>query len=149
MTAIAALQFASVPLPSDIACYNFSSTDIPSGVAVMIDGTNVMGTAGDGPGVANVSGTPYAIGVTMEIIKAAGTSGSPTAGPGRVRTQGIAPMTANGSITAGGVVDASTTSLKIGFAVAHVTGHPQLGVAMSTAVDAEPVLVLIQPANNA
>ncbi len=149
MTAIAAFQFANVPLPSDLAVYNFSSSDIASNLAVMIDATNVVGTAGDAPGIAVVSGTPYAVGVTMEIIKAAGTSGVPTATSGRIRTQGLVWMTANGTITAGGVVDASTTSLKVGWAVAHVTAHPQLGVAWSTAADGEPVLVLLQPSNNA
>lgn len=140
-----ALQFqlAKTPLPSDLPFFNYSGTDIPADVAVSIDTVNVLGNAGvSGIGIVPVAATGnVTIGVTQTVIKA-GSSGP-------VRTCGIAVTTADGAITAGTVVDASAAASKVGFAKAHTAAKAQLGIALSTAADLDPVLVLVCPALNA
>ncbi len=133
-------QFAQTPLASDLAVYNYTGSDIASGIAVSVDTTNVLGNAGvNGIGVIVPAASGNAvIGVTQETIKAGSY--------GRLRPLGVAATTANGAITAGQPVDATVTT---GFAKAHVAGKAQLGIALSTAADGDPVLVLVVPAFNA
>jgi hypothetical protein len=137
-----ALQFqlAQTPSLSDLPFYNYSGADIPSGISVSIDTVNLLGNAGV-PGIGIVlpaaSGNPV-VGVTQEIIKAGSY--------GRVRTGGLAQTTASGAITAGTFVDAEITT---GFAKVHVAAKAQIGMAMTTAANGDPVLVLVAPALNA
>lgn len=135
-------QLTSLP-GLDIPVFNYSgSTTIAAGTAVSVDSTNVISTSGvnEGIGVIPIAAVGNAvIGVAMESI-----------GPGaygRVRVAGQVQMTADGAITAGGVVDGSNTSGKT--AKAHAAGKFQVGVALSTAADGEQVLVLLCLANNA
>ena len=65
---------------------------------------------------------------------------------------GTVSGTANGTITAGGYVQVSDTALKLGYAVARgalgVTVE-QLGQAISSAADGQPVLVFLSKAATA
>lgn len=133
-------QFANTPNQSDLPFYNYSGADIPAGISVSIDATNTIGTNPNyGIGIILPAASGNAVvGVTMEVIKAASY--------GRVRCGGIAQTTANGAITAGTFVDATITT---GFAKVHVAAKAQLGLALSTAADGDPVLVLVVPALNA
>jgi hypothetical protein len=138
-------QLAKTPLPSDLPFYNYGGTDIPADTAVMLDTTNIMGTAGDGVGVAlptAAAAIPLGVGVTQETIKAGGSAG-------RVRTQGIAQVTALCVINAGQVVQMSTTAGHLGQVEAKGAGNPQLGIALTSAQDGDSLLVLLQFANNA
>lgn len=140
-------QIAKTPLASDEAAFNYSGTDIPSDTVVIQDATNAIG---DGthyaPGVSlpATGGNPgIAIGITQEVIKAN------AAFPGRIRTTGLAWTTAHGAITAGQWVEASPTAGHAGQVRAHTAGQPTVGQAVSTAADADPVLVRIVQSPNA
>lgn len=131
-------QVATTPLPSDVPVMNYGVTAIPANVAVTVDATNQMGTGtngGMGVAVIAADGDPTC-GVTVVAI--------PAGGQGYIRTQGDIVLTANGSITAGTYVDASGTTNKVGFAVAHGAGKAHLGIARNSCVDGEQVSVQIQ-----
>ena len=140
-------QLANTPSGEDYAFKNYTGSDIPANVAVSVDTTaaNVISPTNlvDAIGVIPVaaSGNPV-VGVTMEII--------PAGRVGRVRCGGVAPMFADGAITAGTFVDASAAATKVGYAKVHVAAASTLGMALSTATaDGDPVLVLIAQGRNA
>lgn len=116
---------------------NYSASDIPAGTAVLQDGTYddgiVVPTAG--------GGVAKTIGVTVENI--------PAGGRGRVATYGIAPATAHGAVDAGTAVQVSDTALHLGQVKTCGAATTQLGVAVNTAADGEPVRVRIFVAKNA
>jgi hypothetical protein len=141
-----ALQFqlSNAPSESDFAFFNYSGSDIPAFVSVQADAVNVVGTnPNEGIGIVPVAVTGnVVIGVTMEVIKAGSY--------GRVRCFGpIAQTFADGVVTANGIVDGSATASRIGFAKAHAAGKNQLGIALSTAADQDPVLVMLVGGFNA
>lgn len=135
----------------DLPCANYGTTDIDAGLIVLIDTTtahllgpnNCMGvvlpTASGG-----VAGT---FGITVDRLPAADSNGKVKAG--RVRVLGAYPVIANGSITAGGYVQASDTTGKLGYAKACGSATEQIGQAMNTVSDGEICLVLICKAKNA
>ncbi len=135
-------QLASLP-GLDIPVYNYSgSTTIAAGTAVSVDSTNVLGTSGvnEGVGVIPIAAVGnVSIGVAVDAI--------PPLSYGRIRVSGQVAMTADGAITAGAVVDGSNTANKT--AKSHTATKAQIGIALSTAADGEPVLVLLSLANNA
>lgn len=141
-----ALQFqlASTPCATDFPFYNYSGTDIPAGVSVQADAVNILGAAGvPGIGVVPVGATGNVIvGVTMEVIKAGSY--------GRVRCFGpIVQTFSDGVCTANGIVDGSATASRIGFAKAHAAGKFQMGIALNTTIDQDPVLVMLVGGFNA
>lgn len=141
-----ALQFqlSNTPGATDYPFFNYGVTDIPAFVSVQADATNVIGTnPNEGIGIVVVGATGnVVIGVTMEIVKAGSY--------GRVRCFGpIAQTFADGAISANGIVDGSATASRIGFAKAHAAGKNQLGIALSTAIDQDPVLVMLVGGFNA
>jgi len=133
-------QVASTPSYGDFAVKNYSTTvTIPSNVFVVCDTTNVLGavSSADGIGVMLPSGdgTQVGIGITMESIAPGAT--------GRIRSLGTAVTTADGAITAGGFVQATNDSNKVGFAKALAANATASGVALNTAADGDPCLVLL------
>lgn len=135
-------QFSSAPMAGDIGVKNAGLTDIPAGVCVHIDGGNLIPTVDS---ICAVRPTTSAtvlmpLGITLEIIKANGT--------GRVRTQGMALLTASGTVTAGDIVMSGTVSTKEGYGATQTTALPQVGQAMSTATDGNTFLCRIAPAFN-
>jgi hypothetical protein len=135
---MAAMQFGRDPA-LDISVLNYGGSDIPANTAVLIDTTNVQ--SGDkNPGVVVPSsggGVVGTLGITVETIKANAASA------GRVAVVGVIQATADGSITAGGYVQASDTSTKMGRVKAKGAGLEQLGQALNTASDGQLVLVLL------
>lgn len=131
-------QLAQTPSYGDFPFHNYGVTDIVPNVAVKVDASNDLSANSKGIGIAVIAtaATDAPIGVTLETI--------PAGGSGRVRTQGIVQMFADGAITAGAYVDASATSLKVGFAKAHVSGQCTVGIALNaTTSDSDLVLVLL------
>jgi len=72
----------------------------------------------------------------------------PAGKTGRVMYIGAYPMIAEGAITAGNFVQVSDTAAKMGRAKLCGAATIQLGQALSTAADGDPVLVLIRVAKN-
>lgn len=126
---------------------NYGVTDIPSNLGVLFDLSHVQ-TGGDNPPgcvlPTATAGVAATAGVTQETIKAGGV--------GRVIFNGTVPMTSDGTITAGGYVQVSDTSLKLGYAKARgalgVTVE-QLGQAITSSTDGQPVLVFLSKAATA
>ncbi len=136
------VQLANTPIDSDIPCINNSVTDIPAFTVVIIDATNTITNSLTtlatlvGVSLPATGGNPsIAFGVTQEILKANAVS------PGRVRVAGITQVTGDGTITAGGFVDASPTTA--GRVKAHAAGKNSFAQAVSTSADGEQLLVLL------
>ena len=140
------VQLAQTPNNNDQPFFNYGGTDLPVGIAIALDSTNIVGASGSAQGIgvmlAAASGDPV-IGVTMETI--------PAGGYGRVRALGpICAMTADGAITAGTYVDASAVASKKGFAKAHAAGKATIGIALNPAsADGDLVLVMLVGGFNA
>jgi hypothetical protein len=131
-------QIADSPVTGgDLPFTNFGVTDIPANLGVLLDPNNDYGIVlpSSGGGVAG------SIGVTREIIKAGTT--------GKVRVYGTSVMKANGTITRGNEVQISDTASKLGWAKAKGAGIAGCGVALISAADTDPVLVLLSHAANA
>lgn len=138
-------QMGATPNPyTDIPVKNYGGSTLPANTAVIVDTSNVISPTSSNtfPGVAvpGSAGVPVA-GVLVADI-AAGASGL-------LRTGGVALIKCEGSITAGTLVQASTTSGKVGWAKALTSAKAQIGMALSSSTDGELILVLLQPANNA
>lgn len=139
-------QIASIPNPyTDLPAKNYSGSTIAAALAVIVDTSNVVSPTSSSntlPGIAvpGSAGVPI-FGVTVTDI-AAGANGL-------IRTGGAAWIKCEGSITAGTLVQASTTSSKVGWAKALTSAKAQIGMALSSSTDGELILVLLQPANNA
>jgi hypothetical protein len=133
----------------DIPCANYGATDIEAGLIVLLDTSNQVSTT-QPPGVVlptasgGVAGT---FGITVDKLYAITSTGVPK--PGRVRVIGSYPVIANGSITAGGYVQASDTVSKLGYAKACGAGTEQIGQAINSVSDGEICHVLICKAKNA
>ena len=129
----------------DLPFFNYSVTDIPSGTAVLMDAANPA--SGDSPGGVVIptgsGGVVGTIGVTIETIVAN------AAQPGRVRVNGVALCTSDGSITTGTEVQASDTGGKVGRVKTCAAATTQLGIALNTTVDGDILRVLIAVAKNA
>ena len=133
----------------DLTCANYGTTDIDEGRIVLIDTTNQM-TPSLPMGVklptasGGVAGT---FGITVDKLYAKDTNAKPRTG--RVRVIGSYWVIANGSITAGGYVQASDTADKLGYAKACGSATEQIGQAMTSASDGEPCHIFIAKAKNA
>lgn len=135
------IQLSTAPSLNDFAFKNNTGSDIASGVCVIIDATNALSSALTDDGISVKLPTAdgqLSVGVTMEIIK--------NGNVGRVRTGGMAVVTASGVVTAGGPVMAESAT---GKGKAAGAAKAQVGIALSTAADADPLLVLVCPAFNA
>lgn len=133
----------------DIPCANYGDTDIEPGRIVLIDTTNQM-TSKLPPGVklpTASGGVVGTFGITVDKLYALASNGAPR--PGRVRKVGSYPVIANGSITAGGYVQASDTASKLGYAKACASATEQIGQAMNSVSDGEICHVWICQAKNA
>lgn len=139
-------QIAAIPNPyTDIPVKNYGVSTLNANTAVIVDTSNVVSPTSSSntlPGVAvpGSAGVPVAGVLTADI--AAGANGL-------LRTGGAALIKCEGSITAGTLVQASTTSGKVGWAKALTSAKAQIGMALSSSTDGELILVLLQPANNA
>jgi hypothetical protein len=132
-------QYASVPLPGDIAVKNTeASADILAGNVVKLDASHpVSGTQGHF-GALLCTVAAYPLGVAMEKI--------PNGKTGRVRPHGVAQVVASAPVTAGDVV-AAAASAKV---ATQTSGQPQLGQALTAAAgDGDRILVAIAIAKNA
>lgn len=139
-------QLASSPLPTDEVARNYltAGNDIAAKAVVMIDASNIVGTAGDDIGVKITTtggSVDFPYGVALETIVSSGSSA-------RVRTAGRAVCVAHGSITAGDVVMVSATAAHAGQVKTQTPGNPQLGQALTSAADGEDVLVQLCIAKN-
>lgn len=131
-------QFSAAPvIGGDLSFKNNSGSDILAGVGVLIDPSNDRGvlapTASGG-----VVGT---IGITLETI--------PAGKWGRVRCYGSAIGTAHNAVTRGTVVQISDTASHLGQIKTCGAGVAQLGIALNSAADGDPVEVLLFLAKNA
>lgn len=138
-------QIADVPITGGgtLTCKNYGGTDIPSGTGVLLDTTNVQGPNA-APGVVVPTaggGVLRTFGIAMETL--------PAGKNGRVMFAGGYPMIADGAITAGDYVQVSDTATKMGRAKVCAAATQQLGQAVMTAADGDPVLVIIDKARNA
>jgi len=137
-------QLASTPSYGDFPVKNYGGSTLSAKLGVILDTSNVISPTGSndaiGVAVPGSAGVPV-FGVLLEDIAASGT--------GRARTSGIAVMKCEGTITAGTLVQVSTTASKVGWAKAQTAASAQIGMAVSSSTDGEDILVLIQPAKNA
>ena len=135
-------QFSSAPMAGDLPVKNAGLTDIPAAVCVHIDGANLIPTVDSTCVVRPTTSATVLqpLGITLEVIKAGGT--------GRIRTQGVAPLLASGTVTAGDIVMSGTVSTKEGYGATQTTALPQVGQALSTATDSNTFLCLIAKAFN-
>ncbi|MFI0433148.1 MAG: capsid cement protein [Candidatus Nanopelagicales bacterium] len=137
-------QISSTPSLGDFPFKNYGGSTVAANLAVIIDTSNVVSPTGTNnaagialPGSAGVS----VVGVTTADIAAGAT--------GIVRTSGIALIKCEGAITAGTMVQASATALKVGWAKAHSAAAAQIGMAITSSTEGELIAVLLQPAKNA
>lgn len=137
-------QLSSTPSYGDFPFKNYSGSTISANLAVIIDTSNVVSPTGTnnaaGIAVPGSAGVPV-VGVTVVDIAAGAT--------GLVRTSGIALIKCEGTITAGTMVQVSTTSSKVGWAKAQTSATAQIGMAVTSSTDGELIAVLLQPAKNA
>lgn len=140
-------EFGFGATPVVVTMKNYGLTDIGSNLGVLFDAAHVQAGGDAPPGCVlptasgGVAGTA---GVTQEII--------PAGGQGRVVFNGVAPMTSDGTITAGGYVQVSDTTAKLGYAKARgALGATveQLGQAISSATDGQKILVFLSKAATA
>lgn len=143
-------QFAGYAVPGgDIPCANYGAVDIEAGLIVLIDTSNLVSTT-QPPGVVLPTasgGVVGTFGITVDKLYAITSTG--VVKPGRVRKLGSYPVIANGSITAGGYVQASDTTAKLGYAKACGAATEQIGQAMNSVSDGEICHVWIAQAKNA
>jgi len=135
------IQLSTAPGLLDFPFMNNTGSDIAAGLAVVVDSTNALSSSNTVDGVSvklPAADGALGVGVTMEVIKAGNF--------GRVRTGGQAAGTASGAITAGAAVMVESATGKI---KASGAGNAQIGIALTTAADGDPVLVQIVPAKNA
>lgn len=131
-------QLASTPAYFDLPVKNYGVSTLSANLAVIIDTSNVVSptSTNDAIGVAvpGSAGVPV-LGVTLADIPAGAT--------GLVRVVGVAAVKCEGSITAGTLVQASTTSSKVGWAKAQTSATAQIGMAVSSSTDGELILVAL------
>jgi hypothetical protein len=137
-------QLADLPITGGgtITCKNYGGTDIPAGTGVLADTTNVQGSNA-APGVVvptAAGGVAGTFGIAMETI--------PAGKNGRVMYAGGYPMIADGAITAGNFVQISDTATKMGRVKLCGAATIQIGRAVGSAADGDPVLVIIDIAKN-
>jgi hypothetical protein len=145
-------QFAKNPGWPQLPVFNNSTTTaIAAFVAVKIDSGDLIADANPTNAsiavVAAASDGDVCIGVTTEAIAASG--GGNVAYGSIVPLGSTVPMTADGAITAGTYVMASGGSSKKGFAKAITSATSSIGIALTTAADGEPVLVMLVGGKNA
>lgn len=116
---------------------NLGGTTIPANRGVLIDSAADM--AAKLPTASG--GVTTTLGVTVADIAAGAV--------GRVAVSGTMVMTADGALTAGDEVQISDTVAKLGFAKLKGAGVDGLGQCLVGGADGDPVLVLINHANNA
>jgi len=119
---------------------NSTVTTIPDGTGVLFDTANPA-TGDYPPGVVIPTasgGVVGTFGVTIEDI--------PPGKIGKVMVLGAYEMTADGSITAGGYVQVSDTSGKMGRVKAKGATVEQLGQALNTVTDGQPCWVYVAKA---
>jgi len=127
----------------DVTCQNYGVTDIPANTAVLFDTSNPPSGAGVfGVVVPTTSGavTPVA-GITVERI--------PAGGQGRLRMLGGGVTTASGSITVGDTLQVDSASGKEGRVKTQTSATQQIGLALNSAADGDPITVWIFIAKNA
>lgn len=126
-----------------------ASLAIPGGVAVKLDTAKLIADANPTQQslfvVVAASDADPCIGVTVAPIASGGDNGAIYS----IGSGAVVVMTADGAITAGGWVIASGGSSKKGFAKAQSAAQMAIGIALSTAADAEAVLVLLCGCKNA
>lgn len=138
-------QYAQTPLPTDIPVHNYGSTDIPANRALALDATNYVGASATVTGIGvmlPITADRLCVGVSITTIPAGGSGIMRPAGP-------IAECKADGAVTVDTCVCSSGDSGDEGFVKTAASGKPQLGIALTTAADEDPVLVMICSARNA
>jgi len=137
-----ATEFGSIP-NIDLTFKNYGASDIAANLVVLVDGSNVPPTKEPGGVVLPTAsgGVAGTLGITVETIKAGGV--------GRVRVAGVCSVKANGAVTYGQLLQASDTTAKLGWVKTCGAATRQIGLALATASDGEPVPVLIAHAANA
>ena len=145
-------QYTRIPMPgSDLPGINLTASAIPAFTVVSVDTT----AANQVPLVDGYSivTTPTAagpnsyFGVTIDQAYPATTSNSgqtEQAMAATVATAGVVWVTLDGTVTAGGYVDASTTTA--GHVKAHTTAKPHMGQALMDGLDQDQIQILLTPA---
>ena len=132
--------WASYPIPGgDIPGKNTDGTSaFVFGDALQLDGTNVIGASQPAIGVKSGALQSSFFGFAVES--------APLNSITRIRVFGIAVATASAAITAGAIVGCAANRQ----VVTYTAAHQQVGYACSTtALAADPMLVLIDRASNA
>lgn len=122
---------------ADLPFKNYSAVDIPSGTAVLFDGTN-KGDANTAAGIVvptAAGGVVKTAGVTIERVPAGQT--------GRVRMLGAAVCVASGTLNPGDFVQVDDTVSVMGQVKAIASTNEILGRVLSAAVAGDPVLVWV------
>ena len=132
----------SITMGGDLPFHNYGGTDIPAGTGMLMDTVNVQ-SSNLAPGVVvptAAGGVVGTLGIAIETI--------PAGKNGRVRLYGAYPMICDGAITAGAFVQVSDTAGKMGRVKTKGAGVIQLGQALGTGADGDPILVLVDKAQN-
>lgn len=144
------LQTGGRPISGgDFPAANYGATDIPEGRIVLVDTANIQ-TTSQAMGVKlpiAAGGVAKTFGITVTNLPAKNPLTNPRVG--LVRIAGSYSVIADGAITAGDYVQASDTINKEGYAKVCGAGIEQVGQAVYTVADGEPVEVLICKARNA
>ena len=132
----------SITMGGDLPAHNYGGTDIPAGTGVLLDTVNIQGSnAAPGVVVPTAAGGVLAtFGIAIETI--------PAGKNGRVRVYGGYPMICDGAVAVGAFVQISDTAGKMGRVKTKGAGLIQLGQALGTGADGDPILVLIDKAQN-
>lgn len=132
-------QYASTPLPGDIAVKNTeASADISAGQAVTLDASHLLSGTQYHCGAILATTDDYILGIAMENI--------PNGKTGRVRTAGIAQAVCSAAITAGALVQAGAS----GKLKTLTSAKPQVGQSLTgTSSDGDKFLVALAFAKNA
>lgn len=125
-------QVARIGVPGgDVSMKNYTVTDIPANIAVLLDAT-----AGNINGVippATAGSVALMYGIAVEILHAGKT--------GRVQTLGTAIGIASGSIAVGDSLTVDSTLTKEGRVKTKTAGQQQIGKALDAVADGELVRV--------
>lgn len=131
-------QISSLPIiGADVPFKNYSLSTIPSGTAVLFDGTN-KGDVNNAAGIVVPTasgGVAKTAGVTIEAI--------PSLGTGRVRMLGGAVAVANATMNPGDLIQIDDASSHMGEVKVATSTNEILGKCLSAAVAGDPVLIWV------
>lgn len=118
-------DWASVPLPTDVAVKNYGASDIPALSPVKIDTANVLSGTNESIGVVLAGTADRPFGITVDD--------GPAGKQMRVRTQGLIPCIADTAISAGALLGPGYSGDGIGRVTNQASTNPIIGQAITAA----------------